>query len=104
MAVVTAMLEAIAAAAVFGVVRMLADPAAAVPLLGGLQDWLPAGEPRDVVITVLLLLIGLYALRGAFLAGAVHLRHSLAGSSATGLAGRLFQGYLAAPYAFHLHR
>jgi ABC-type multidrug transport system fused ATPase/permease subunit len=84
LAVTTAAIEALSAAAVFTVVRVLHEPAtaAALPLPALLRARLPA----------------------AVLIGASHLRHGVWTASAAALAERLLAAYLSAPYAFHLRR
>jgi ATP-binding cassette, subfamily B, bacterial PglK len=105
-AVATAAMEALAAAAVFTLVRVVQDPSAAasVPLPELLRARLAAHEPRALVTSIIVLLIGLYIARGAFLIGASYLRSGVMTASAASLAERVLAAYLWAPYAFHLRR
>jgi ATP-binding cassette, subfamily B, bacterial PglK len=106
LAVATAAIEALSAAAVFAIVRVLHEPAAAasLPLPALLRARLPAHDPAAVVTWIVVLLIGLYVVRGVFLIGTSYLRHIVMTVSAASLAERLLAAYLTAPYAFHLRR
>jgi ABC-type multidrug transport system fused ATPase/permease subunit len=98
-AVVTAALEALAAAAVFGLVAVLGDPtrAASSPLLSRL-----GAHSSRPVLGALLVVMALYVGRSAWLAAGTWVRHRVVGKSAVSLAGRMLLTYLTAPYAFHL--
>jgi ABC-type multidrug transport system fused ATPase/permease subunit len=105
-AVATAAVEALSAAAVFAIVQVVHDPAAAasIPPLRLLVGLLPAGDPDTAVSWIVALLIGLYVIRGVFLVAASYLRHAVMAASAAALADRMLAAYLATPYAFHLRR
>ena len=49
-------------------------------------------------------LIGIYALKNAYLAGMYYLQFRFLFNKQYALASRLFQAYLQAPYPFHLQR
>jgi len=105
-AVATAAIEALSAAAVFAIVQIIRNPAdvGALPLPRILLGWLPAGDRDTAVTWIVALLIGLYAIRGAFLVGASSLRHAVVAASGTALAERVLAAYLSTPYALHLRR
>ena len=103
-AVLTAGVEALSAAAVFALVQILHDPRAAVagPPIARLQAWVVGHDPRTVALVMVALLSALYVARGVFLAAASYLRHAVVSVSAANLSRRMLAAYLAAPYAFHL--
>jgi ATP-binding cassette subfamily C protein len=98
-AVITAAMEALAAAAVFGLVAILGDPTRAdsLPLLARLGP-----HSSRPVLGALLLVMALYVVRSACLAAGTWLRHRVVSGSAASLAGRMLLMYLTAPHAFHL--
>src|SRR5688572_28144984 len=98
--------EAVGAAAVFGLIKIIGDPsqAATLPLARVVLDRLPSRDPHSVVLGFTVLVMAFYVARNALLAGAVYAQETVAASSAAELSRRLLDGYLAAPYAFHFRR
>jgi ATP-binding cassette subfamily C protein len=103
-AVATAGVEAVSAAAIFALVQIVHDPraAAAGPIVGRLPAWMSGDDPRTFALVMVALLGALYVARGLFLGGATYLRHAVASASAADLSRRMLATYLGAPYAFHL--
>ena len=104
LAVLTAGVEALSAAAVFVLVQILHDPraAAAGPMIARFQTWMAGHDPRVVALAMVGVLSALYVARGVFLAVVSYLRLTVVGVSAANLSRRMLATYLAAPYAFHL--
>ena len=104
--VVTGAAEAGAAALVFLLIGVIADPQALTRSDAGV--WIAAHLPRqggNAVIIQLTLLVALYHVgKNLLLAGAQHLRHRIVGESSAALACRMLYGYLLAPYPFHFRR
>jgi ABC-type multidrug transport system fused ATPase/permease subunit len=104
--VLTAGLEAASAAAIFALVRIVADPAqaAAMPVVGTLLHGLPALGPSGTIVLVAASVGLFFAAKnalGAFTAWA-QARCLQDAAAATSVA--LIRGYLAAPWSFHLER
>jgi ATP-binding cassette, subfamily B, bacterial PglK len=103
---VAALVEALGALAVFGLLRLVVDPAAVrtAPVVSQLAAQWPTADPRALV-AVLALAIGLfYIVRGAFLAWVEWLRQGVVFGSSAIAAERLLARYLAADYQFHVRR
>ena len=104
--VLTAVLEAASAAAIFGLVRIVADPAhaAAMPIVGRILRALPPLEPSGTIV-LFAAFVGLFFAAknalGAFTAWA-QARCLQDATAATSVA--LVRSYLEAPWAFHLSR
>ena len=104
--VLTAVLEAASAAAVFALVRVVADPAhaAAMPVVGAILRELPPIEPSGTIVLVAALVGLFFAAKnalGVFTAWA-QARCLQDATAATSVA--LVRAYLAAPWRFHLAR
>lgn len=101
-----AILEAVGAIAVFGLLRLVVEPQR-IRLTPGVSElWLawPTDDPRAILSVLIGLVALFYVLRGAFLAWAEWLKESTVARSAAKAADRLFSRYLAADYLFHLRR
>ncbi|HUE89951.1 MAG TPA: ABC transporter ATP-binding protein [Vicinamibacterales bacterium] len=103
---VAALLEAIGAIAVFGLLRLVVEPDRVRSTPGVSDLWLawPTDDP-SAIIGVLIALVGFfYVLRAAFLIWAEWFKDSTVARSGAQAAERLFARYLAADYLFHLKR
>jgi ATP-binding cassette, subfamily B, bacterial PglK len=101
-----ALLEAIGAIAVFGLLRLVVEPHR-IRITPGVSDiWLawPTDDPRAILGLLIGLVAVFYVLRAAFLTWAEWLKESTVARSAAKAADRLFARYLAADYLFHLRR
>jgi ABC-type multidrug transport system fused ATPase/permease subunit len=103
---VAAVLEALGAVAVFGLLRLVVEPHRVRTTPGVSEIW--AAWPTDDPAAIVALLIGLvatfYVLRAAYLVWAEWFKESVVAKSAAKAADRLFARYLAADYIFHLQR
>jgi ATP-binding cassette subfamily C protein len=106
LALVTAVLESVGAAAVFGLIQIVADPARArtLPVASRIVDWLPSDDAQAVVLGFTVL-VGLFYLAKNALAGlSAYVRARCVEDSTAAVAVTLLCGYLRAPYVFHLRR
>ena len=103
---VAALVEAAGALAVFGLLRLVVDPALVrtTPVVTAIWRAWPADDPRAVV-AVLALGVGVfYLLRAAFLSWTEWVKQGIVHGSAASASDRLFARYLAADYLFHVRR
>ncbi len=98
--------EAGAAAAVFGLIKIIADPAAvaSVPVAGSIARMLPWQDRRSLVLTFTLLVAVYHVGKNALGLAAQYARHKIIGESNAALACTMLRGYLLAPYPFHFRR
>jgi ABC-type multidrug transport system fused ATPase/permease subunit len=103
---IAALLEAIGAIAVFGLLRLVVEPdrIRSTPVVSQIWDSWPAGGPTGILAVLILLVGAFYLVRASFLVWAEWLKESTIARSATKAADHLFARYLAADYAFHLRR
>lgn len=104
--VVAAAAEAVGAAAVFGLLTVVMEPAraATLPVFSTVDRWLGSPGPRAIVIALTLLLIGFYLVRNALLAFAAWAQERVVHDSVAAVARRLLLGYLTVPWSFHFRR
>lgn len=101
-----ALIEAGTAIAVFGLLRMVVDPARVrtTPLVSQLWQAWPGDNPPAVVAALTVCVAVFYIFRALFLSWAEWVKESTIAQSATRAADRLFARFLAADYPFHLRR
>jgi ATP-binding cassette, subfamily B, bacterial PglK len=104
-ALVSSGFEVIGAALIYLLLGLVAEPggAAELPLLGDIRSRfdLPTDE---LLLGLAALMAAFFVLRSAVHIGEVYLQNRVASNAGARLAARLFRGYLAMPYAFHLSR
>ena len=101
LAVSGAVAEAVAALAVFALLRVIADPGAAdrlavAPLL---KPWLPAADPQGQLVAFAAMLVIVYVARNALLAASAWARARMVYGSVAELSRRTYTTYLRAPFA-----
>jgi ATP-binding cassette, subfamily B, bacterial PglK len=103
---VAALVEAIGAVAVFGLLRMVVEPqrVRTAPVVSQLWQAWPSDNPAAIVAVLTALVAGFYVLRAMLLVWAEWLKEGTIAASAARAAERLFSHYLAADYLFHLKR
>ena len=103
---VSAILEAVAALAVFALLRLLIEPdrVRTTPIVEWIWRRWPTDDPLTVLAIVSAMVGALYLVRGAYLVWAEWVKESTIGRSTTRAAEHLFSRYLAADYLFHLRR
>ena len=101
-----ALLEALGAIAVFGLLRLVVEPERVRTTPGVAQMWLAwsTDDPAAILGLLIVLVAAFYLVRAALLIGADWLKESTVARSAAKAADRLFARYLAADYLFHLRR
>jgi ATP-binding cassette, subfamily B, bacterial PglK len=104
--VLVALIEAVAALAVFGLLRIVAEPhrVRTSPVVSSIWQAWPSDDPPAIVAALTVVVALFYLMRGAVLVGAEWLRESTAAKSAAHAAERLFAHHLAADYLVHLRR
>ncbi len=106
LSLITGIVEAGAAAAVFALVKIIGDPAqiSRVPVAARIASALPGSTARTQLL-IFTGLIGVYYLvKNLLVISSQYLRHKIAGESTATLKSTMFKGYLAAAYPFHLGR
>jgi ABC-type multidrug transport system fused ATPase/permease subunit len=103
---VAALLEAVAAIAVFGLLRIVVEPhrVRTTPLVSELWRAWPTDNPPAIIATLTIVVGLFYVARALYLAWAEWLKESTIAQSGSRAAERLFARYLAADYPFHLQR
>jgi ABC-type multidrug transport system fused ATPase/permease subunit len=104
--VATAASEAVGAASVFALVKIVTDPAQAMqmPIVSSLFGWLGWSEPRRVTLTFTLLVALFYLAKNSLLTATEYFRGRCVGEATAELASTMLGAYLHAPYAFHVRR
>jgi ATP-binding cassette subfamily C protein len=104
--ILSALIEAGTAIAVFGLLRMVVEPeqVRTTPLVSQLWRAWPGDNPTGVVAALTVLVAAFYIFRAVFLSWAEWVKESTIAQSATRAADRLFARFLAADYPFHLRR
>ena len=105
-AMLAALIEAVGALAVFGLLRLVVDPeqVRSAPVVSRLWSMWPNNDPRALVAALTLSVGMFYVLRAAFLSWAEWLRQGTVYRSSALAAERLLARYLAADYLFHAKR
>jgi ATP-binding cassette subfamily C protein len=105
-AVAAALLEAVAALAVFGLLRLVVDPAQVrtAPVVSSIWRSWGSGDPAAIVAALTIATALLYIARGAILAFSEWRRERTVHQTAARASERLFARYLAADYLFHVRR
>lgn len=105
-ALISGALEAGAAAAVLGLIRIISDPASidAIPAAAALARLLPPLSPTALVLTFTGLTITYHIAKNLLLVGAQYFRQHIVATSRSQLSLTMLRGYLAAPYAFQVRR
>ena len=103
---VAALLEAIGAVAVFGLLRLVVEPQRiqSTPGVSQIAAWWPSGDPTAILGALIAAVATFYVLRGATLLWADWFKEATVSRSGAKAAERLFSRYLAADYLFHLRR
>ena len=102
----TGIVEAGAAAAVFALIKIIGDPAqiTRTPVAAKIVSVLPGSTARTQLLIFTGLIAFYYLVKNLLVISAQYLRHKIAGESTATLKSTMFKGYLAAAYPFHLGR
>jgi len=106
LAAFTGAAEAVAAGAVFGLVKIIGDPGAvgSVPVAKLIAPHLPWQDGRGLILEFTLLVALYHVAKNTLLVGAQYARYKIVGESTAALACTMLRGYLLAPYPFHFRR
>ena len=104
--VVTGIIEAGAAAAVFALLKIINDPTqmTRLPVASRIAAALPHSSLEQQVLVFTGLIALYYLFKNLILIEAQYLRHKIAGESIAALKSAMLKRYLGAPYPFHLSR
>jgi ATP-binding cassette, subfamily B, bacterial PglK len=104
-ALVSSGFEVAGAALIYLLLGLVADPSGAVelPVLGDIRTRLDL-PPDELLLTLAAVMAVFFVVRSAVHIGEVYLQNRVASNAGARLSVRLFRGYLAMPYAFHLSR
>lgn len=102
----TGIVEAGAAAAIFALIKIIGDPAqiTRIPVAARIASALPGSTARTQLLIFTGLIAVYYLVKNLLVISAQYLRHKIAGESTATLKSTMFKGYLAAAYPFHLGR
>ena len=106
-AAVAAVIEAAGALAVFGLLRLVVDPAQVrtAPVVSSLWRVMENSSDERAVVALLALAVGgFYIFRAVFLSWVDWVRHGVVYASSTAASARLLARYLGADYLFHVGR
>ncbi len=106
MAALMGVAEAAAAGAVFGLVKIIADPAAidSIPVAARIARHLPWQDSRGLILEFTLLVALYHVAKNVLVVGGQYARHKIVGESTAALACTMLRGYLLASYPFHFRR
>ncbi|HXG86955.1 MAG TPA: ABC transporter ATP-binding protein [Vicinamibacterales bacterium] len=101
-----AVLEALGAIAVFGLLRLVVEPhrVRSTPVVSRLWLAWPSDDPAQIIAALTAVVALFYIARAVLLSWSEWLKESTVGRSAAQAGERLFSHYLHADYAFHLRR
>jgi len=101
-----ALMEAMGAAGVFVLIKLIADPSqmSSLPLLSRLAAHLPWHDDKTIVLGATLVIASYYLLKNAALALIAAHQNRVVGESVARLSREMLKGYLSLPFAFHLRR
>ena len=104
--VATGVAEAGAAAAVFGLIKIISAPAqvATLPVASWIAPHLPRQDPGGLILEFTVLVALYHVAKNLLVVGAQYAHHRIVGESSAALAGTMLRGYLLAPYPFHFRR
>ena len=103
---VAALLEAVAAIAVFGLLRVVVEPGRVrtAPFVSQIWQAWPTDDPLAVIAALTVAIALFYVVRALYLMWAEWIKESTIARSSNRAADRLFARYLSADYPFHLKR
>jgi ATP-binding cassette subfamily C protein len=98
--------EAFGAAAVFGLIKIIGDPAqaATLPIASWIVARLPRRDAGSVVAAFTVLVMLFYVARNVLMSAVVWVQERAMNVTVTALSRRMLTGYLAAPWSFHFGR
>ena len=106
LAVVTSLLEIVAAALVYVLLGLVANPEGTMdmPLIGDIRDVTDSWSQSTLLLALCGFMLAFFLFRALAVMGAEYVMARVSENAAARLAIRLVGGYLRMPYSFHLHR
>jgi ATP-binding cassette subfamily C protein len=106
LALVSALLETVGAAAVFTLIKIVSDPTQAqrLPVVSTIVTLLPWQSDRAVVLSLTILMAAFYLVKNTLLVVSAYVQSQVVTLSIVTVARQLLKGYLTAPYVFHFRR
>lgn len=103
---VSGIVEAGAAGAVFALIKIIGDPTqiGRIPVAKKIAAALPGSSARGQLLAFTAMIGVYYIVKNLLVIGAQYLRYKTAGESTAVLKSTMFKGYLGAAYPFHLGR
>jgi ATP-binding cassette subfamily C protein len=104
LALFTSLLEIIAAALIYVLLGLVANPSGTVeiPLVGNIRDLAGDVSERTFLLTLIGIMIAFFLLRAVAAMAAEYVTARMTSNAAAGLSIRLVRGYLGLPYSYHL--
>jgi ATP-binding cassette, subfamily B, bacterial PglK len=104
-AVVASLFEVVGAALIFLLLGLVADPdgEAALPVIGDVRAVIDA-DPDVLLLGLAGLMAVFFVLRAVVHVGEIYVQNRVAHNAGAALSTKLFRGYMAMPYVFHLSR
>jgi ATP-binding cassette subfamily C protein len=104
LAALSALLEAVAAAGILGLIELIGDPGAESSRLLGAVRGAIGGEGGAFVLRFAVALGLFFAAKNLYRLGEAYMQFRVAGDTGVAMTARLMRSYLEAPYALHLRR
>jgi ABC-type multidrug transport system fused ATPase/permease subunit len=106
LAIANSLLEIAAAALVYVLLGLVANPSGTVslPLIGDIQSLFPGLSERAMLLWLIGIMIAFFLARAVFAMVAEYVLERVVQNAAARLSVRLVKGYLTLPYSFHLQR
>jgi ABC-type multidrug transport system fused ATPase/permease subunit len=103
-AIGTSLLEVLAAAMIYLLLGLVADPSGTVelPVIGNIRELAGDMSEKTLLLTLIGIMIGFFIVRAAALMTAEYLLSRAVNSAAARLSQKLVRGYLRLPFAYHL--
>lgn len=74
------------------------------PILNTLYHWIGNASDTQFLVILCLIYLGIYVIKNSYIAGSFYLQYRFIYNKQIKLSDQLFQGYLGAPYHFHLQK
>ena len=106
LSVVNSVLEVVAAALVYVLLGLVADPSGTVdmPLIGDMRSLFGDTGEKSMLLILVGVMIGFFLLRAVFSMVSEYIMSRVINNAAARLSIKLVRGYLSLPYSFHLRR
>lgn len=104
LAIVTSLLEIVAAALVYFLLSLVADPTGAIdlPLIGDIRSMAAGVDQRTLLLSLAGIMMGFFLIRAIITLAAEYVTQRVIHNAAAALSVKLVKGYLEMPYSFHL--